>query len=106
MIRLMSTSTGICPPQRRQAVLTERRRLKMACSAHAYVRDSTLKFYEWLDSSVGRSLPQGPPVWICGDCHLGNLGPVADATGHVTAVAMKVKPATYSPTVRVSILCF
>jgi uncharacterized protein (DUF2252 family) len=57
--------------------------LKMACSAHAYVRGSTLKFYEWLDSSVGRSLPQGPPVWICGDCHLGNLGPVADAKGHV-----------------------
>jgi uncharacterized protein (DUF2252 family) len=83
MIIFMPTSTGICPPQRRQAVLTERRRLKMACSAHAYVRGSTLKFYEWLDSSVGRSLPQGPPVWICGDCHLGNLGPVADAEGHV-----------------------
>jgi uncharacterized protein (DUF2252 family) len=83
MISLMTTSTGVCPPQRRQAVLIERRRLKMACSAHAYVRGSTLKFYEWLDSSVGRSLPQGPPVWICGDCHLGNLGPVADAKGHV-----------------------
>ena len=79
----MKTSTGICPPQRRQAVLAERRRLKMACSAHAYVRGSTLKFYEWLDSSTGQSLPQGPPVWICGDCHLGNLGPVADAKGRV-----------------------
>jgi uncharacterized protein (DUF2252 family) len=79
----MKTGIGICPPQRRQAVLTERRRLKMACSAHAYVRGSTLKFYEWLDSSVGRSVPQGPPVWICGDCHLGNLGPVADAKGRV-----------------------
>src|ERR1700687_4401025 len=83
MIRLMPTSTGTCPPQRRQAVLTERRQLKLACSPHAYVRGSTLKSYEWLDSSVGRSLPQGPPVWICGDCHLGNLGPVADAKGHV-----------------------
>jgi len=79
----MKTSIQICPPQRRQAVLAERRRLKMACSAHAYVRGSTLKFYEWLDSSIGRSLPQGPPVWICGDCHLGNLGPVADAKGRV-----------------------
>jgi uncharacterized protein (DUF2252 family) len=79
----MKTSTDICPPQRRRAVLTEQRRLKMACSAHAYVRGSTLKFYEWLDSPVGRSLPQGPPVWICGDCHLGNLGPVADANGRV-----------------------
>src|SRR3984957_19748170 len=79
----MKTSTDICPPRRRQAVLTERRRLKMAFSAHSYVRGSTLKFYEWLGSSTARSLPQGPPVWICGDCHLGNLGPVADANGRV-----------------------
>jgi uncharacterized protein (DUF2252 family) len=55
----------------------------MACSAHSYVRGSTLKFYEWLNSSIARSLPQGPPIWICGDCHLGNLGPVADAKGRV-----------------------
>jgi uncharacterized protein (DUF2252 family) len=55
----------------------------MACSAHSYVRGSTLKFYEWLSSSKARSLPQGPPVWICGDCHLGNLGPVADVRDHV-----------------------
>jgi uncharacterized protein (DUF2252 family) len=32
---------------------------------------------------MARSLPQGPPVWICGDCHLGNLGPVAAAKGRV-----------------------
>lgn len=50
----------------------------MACSAHSYVRGSTLKFYEWLGSSTARFLPQGPPVWICG-----NLGPVADAKGRV-----------------------
>jgi uncharacterized protein (DUF2252 family) len=75
--------TDICKPADREAVLTERRRLKMAFSAHSYVRGSTLKFYEWLGSSAGRSLPQGPPVWICGDCHLGNLGPVADAKGRV-----------------------
>ncbi|MGA8438574.1 MAG: DUF2252 family protein [Candidatus Sulfotelmatobacter sp.] len=55
----------------------------MACSAHSYVRGSTVKFYEWLGSSIARSLPQGPPVWICGDCRLGNLGPVADAKGRV-----------------------
>jgi uncharacterized protein (DUF2252 family) len=24
------------------------------------------------------------PLWICGDCHLGNLGPVADAGGRVS----------------------
>ena len=28
-------------------------------------------------------MPEGPPVWICGDCHLGNLGPLADARGRV-----------------------
>ena len=36
------------------------------------------RFYEWLESSEGRTAPQGPP-WICGDCHVGNLGPVANA---------------------------
>src|SRR6204780_1595965 len=75
--------TGICKPEDREAVLTERRQMKMAFSAHSYVRGSALKFYEWLGSSTARSLPQGPPVWICGDCHLGNLGPVADANGRV-----------------------
>ena len=79
----MKTTTGICKPKGRQEVLTERRRLKMARSAHAYVRGSTLKFYEWLESSIAESLPKGPPVWICGDCHLGNLGPVANAKGRV-----------------------
>jgi uncharacterized protein (DUF2252 family) len=62
--------------------LTQTRNLKMARSAHAYVRGSTLKFYEWLDASDAR-LPHGPPVWICGDCHVGNLGPLADAKGRV-----------------------
>lgn len=55
----------------------------MARSAHAYVRGNTAKFYEWLDSSHGRAVPQGPPVWICGDCHSGNLGPVANFDGHI-----------------------
>src|ERR1700683_878152 len=80
--------TGICKPEDREAVLNERRQMKMSFSAHSYVRVSTLKFYEWLGSSTARSLPQGPPVWICGDCHLGNLGPVADAKGRVK-IAMR-----------------
>ena len=46
----------------------------MAQSAHAYVRGSTVKFYEWLESSNRTKVPEGPPVWICGDCHVGNLG--------------------------------
>jgi uncharacterized protein (DUF2252 family) len=70
-------------PADRQAALNTQRTLKMARSAHAYVRGNTKNFYEWLQSSAGKSVPQGPPIWICGDCHLGNLGPVADAKGRV-----------------------
>jgi uncharacterized protein (DUF2252 family) len=70
-------------PSDRQAVLEENRRLKMARSAHAYVRGNTRQFYEWLIAGSGKKLPQGPPIWICGDCHLGNLGPVANADGKV-----------------------
>jgi uncharacterized protein (DUF2252 family) len=57
--------------------------LKMARSAHAYVRGSTVQFYKWLESQKRGSLPEGPPVWICGDCHAGNLGPVAALDGRV-----------------------
>src|SRR4051812_11573219 len=69
-------------PENRAAELTKVRNLKMARSAHAYVRGSTAKFYQWLEESAG-DVPQGPPVWICGDCHMGNLGPLADAKGRV-----------------------
>jgi len=56
----------------------------MAESAHAYVRGNTLRFYEWLNSkAVDASIPVGPDIWICGDCHTGNLGPVADVEGKV-----------------------
>jgi uncharacterized protein (DUF2252 family) len=69
-------------PADRPVVLAQTRNLKMARSAHAYVRGSTAKFYEWLGQSAGK-VPSGPAVWICGDCHLGNLGPLADAKGRV-----------------------
>jgi uncharacterized protein (DUF2252 family) len=49
----------------------------MARDAHAYVRGSTERFYEWLATTQGRGVPQGPTVWICGDAHVGNLGPIA-----------------------------
>ncbi len=55
----------------------------MAISAHAYVRGNTLKFYEWLESLDRGTLPEGPAIWICGDCHVGTLGPVASAKGKV-----------------------
>jgi uncharacterized protein (DUF2252 family) len=70
-------------PNDRERILIQTRNLKMAQSAHAYVRGSTAKFYEWLESSSRGKLPEGPPVWICGDCHVGNLGPLADTKGHV-----------------------
>jgi len=71
-------------PDRRKAALDDTRQLKMAQSTHAYVRGNTAKFYEWLaQSPVAATLPVGPPIWICGDCHVGNLGPVADADNNV-----------------------
>src|ERR1039458_1265570 len=70
-------------PADRQAILAHRRNLKMARSTLAYVRGSTAKFYEWLESAAGRAVPEGPPIWICGDCHFGNLGPVANEDGEI-----------------------
>lgn len=67
----------------RAAALRQSRNLKMAQSAHAYVRGNTLKFYEWLSASDNSKVPQGPPIWICGDCHVGNLGPLADTDGQI-----------------------
>lgn len=55
----------------------------MATSAHAYVRGSTVQFYRWLKAGGERVVPKGPPVWICGDCHVGNLGPLADSAGKI-----------------------
>ena len=78
-----TASKTMIAPRDRLKVLNQIRNLKMARSAHAYVRGSTAKFYEWLESSSRCELPEGPPVWICGDCHLGNLGPLADAKGNV-----------------------
>ena len=68
----------------RQAILDSKRALKMARSTHAYVRGNTAKFYQWLDASAAATrVPQGPAIWICGDCHLGNLGPINDGNGRI-----------------------
>ena len=72
-----------CTPAQRISSLTERRNLKMAESAHAFVRGSTAQFYDWLQERGERAIPQGPPVWICGDCHTGNLGPLAAPNGKI-----------------------
>ena len=71
-------------PAERPAFLKARRQLKMARSAHAYVRGNTKNFYDWLDGSLGKSVPAGPPIWICGDCHAGNIGPIASAKGTIS----------------------
>jgi uncharacterized protein (DUF2252 family) len=55
----------------------------MAGSAHAYVRGNTQKFYEWLRKNSSRAIPEGPSIWICGDCHVGNIGPLADSDGKI-----------------------
>jgi uncharacterized protein (DUF2252 family) len=70
-------------PARRAYALDARRKLKMASSAHAYVRGSTVQFYRWLEGRGKRAVPKGPPVWICGDCHAGNLGPLAAPDGKI-----------------------
>lgn len=70
-------------PSARLPALDAIRNLKMARSAHAYVRGNTVKFYDWLTKSDRTVLPEGPDVWICGDCHLGNLGPIASTKGRV-----------------------
>jgi uncharacterized protein (DUF2252 family) len=66
----------------RAALLQQAQNLKMARSSHAYVRGNTAKFYEWLQAA-STVVPSGPNIWICGDCHLGNLGPVVDLKGRV-----------------------
>ncbi|MBS7810566.1 DUF2252 family protein [Roseococcus pinisoli] len=75
-------------PESRVKLLLARRNRKMATSAHAYVRGSTVRFYEWLETASRASVPEGPEIWICGDCHAGNLGPVASADG---AVAIQIR---------------
>jgi uncharacterized protein (DUF2252 family) len=71
-------------PAERPYILDANRTLKMARSAHAFVRGNTARFYEWLAASpVAARVPQGPAVWICGDCHVGNLGPIASGDGRI-----------------------
>ena len=70
-------------PAERSTLLASQRNRKMARSVEAYVRGSTVHFYEWLENANQAALPKGPDVWICGDCHVGNLGPVASMDGAV-----------------------
>ena len=78
----------VSEPGRRALVLAAERNRKMATSAHAFVRGSTSRFYDWLANANSNALPEGPETWICGDCHVGNLGPVA-STGGALAVQIR-----------------
>src|SRR3984893_6700850 len=82
------THKNVSDSEDRMKLLVAKRNCKMAGSAHAYVRGSTTRFYEWLEASSGLALPEGPQAWICGDCHVGNLGPVASTDG---ALAIQVR---------------
>lgn len=68
--------------QQRASFLSDRQTEKMARSPHAFVRGNTIEHYEWL-TKLDKQLPEGPSVWICGDCHVGNLGPIADSNGKI-----------------------
>ena len=79
----MSRSRVPVTPEERAPLLEARREAKMTSSAHVYVRGSTHRFYDWLLSSRGESLPKAPAIWIGGDCHLGNFGPLARTDGAI-----------------------
>jgi uncharacterized protein (DUF2252 family) len=70
-------------PSARAALLRARRQRKMACSPERYVRGSTRQFYDWLDEDKRSRVSDGPEIWICGDCHVGNIGPLADHQGNI-----------------------
>src|SRR5271154_3356200 len=79
----MAEAVSSIKPGDRAQVLVANRQAKMAESAHAYVRGNTPRFYEWLKKHSAQAIPEGPPIWICGDCHVGNIGPLADADGKI-----------------------
>ena len=76
-------SQDLPQPSGRQDALLRLQNLKMTESAHRFVRGSATQFYKWLANLDANLIPTGPAVWICGDCHVGNLGPVANAQGKV-----------------------
>ncbi|OAN62285.1 DUF2252 family protein [Sphingomonas sp. TDK1] len=77
------TDTPLTPAER-DSILEAHRTRKMARSAHAYVRGNTAKFYQWLEgSAIAGKVPAGPSLWICGDCHVGNLGPLSNGGGRI-----------------------
>ncbi|MBE0631631.1 MAG: DUF2252 family protein, partial [Burkholderia vietnamiensis] len=83
MAKQSAASARLPASDERARILERLRSRKMARSIHTYTRGSAERFYAWLADHRTGTLPDGPAVWICGDCHLGNLGPVAAKTGEV-----------------------
>ncbi|TGN92979.1 DUF2252 family protein [Burkholderia sp. USMB20] len=83
MAKKASGSARLPSSDQRAQILARLRSGKMARSIHTYTRGSAERFYAWLADHRSGTLPDGPAVWIGGDCHLGNLGPVAAKTGEV-----------------------
>src|SRR3569623_835347 len=81
--RMSNTDSKPPHPDGREAILTALRNHKMARSVRAFVRGNTIQFYKWLEGLKVGALPEGPEIWIGGDCHVGNLGPIANAQGKV-----------------------
>jgi uncharacterized protein (DUF2252 family) len=79
----VTSKEGGVSPDARASALAQIRNAKMARSSHAYVRGNTVRYYEWLARAKSGALPEGPAIWICGDCHVGNLGPVGNAEGQI-----------------------
>ena len=52
-----------------------------------------MKFYEWLEVQKRGTLSEGLAVWICGDCHAGNLGPLGMRTAkYACRYAISIRP--------------
>ncbi|WP_277600121.1 MULTISPECIES: DUF2252 family protein [Sphingomonas] len=76
-----------------RAGLSAWRTLKMARSAHGCVRGNTAKFHDGLERSpVSARVLQGPSIWICGDCHVGNLRPLSNSDGRVEVQIRDMDP--------------
>jgi uncharacterized protein (DUF2252 family) len=80
---IVKNKQSVPRPGRREPLLEKIRNGKMARSPGAYVRGNTVRYYEWLERVESGALPEGPAIWICGDCHVGNLGPVGNARGKI-----------------------
>jgi uncharacterized protein (DUF2252 family) len=80
---IVKNKASVARPGAREPVLARIRNAKMAASPHAYVRGNTVRYYEWLARAERGTFPEGPSIWICGDCHVGNLGPVGNAGGKI-----------------------